>query len=107
MFKYIFKHDVITMALAPHLKRVKKERLGIYMDLLFGIISSVLAISGIIYVGIVGDIRYWGRYIFGLTFWICWLIFSFFLVGMGIYLWHQEKHFDERESKKDLKAPIV
>ena len=95
------------MALAPHLKRAKKERMGIYMDILLGIISSVLAISGIIYVGILGEIRNWGWYIFGLTFWICWLIFSFFLIGVGIYLWHQEKHFDEREPKKDLKAPIV
>lgn len=95
------------MALAPHLKRAKKERMGIYVDIILGIISSVLALSGLIFVGVLGEIRDWGWYIFGFTFWIVWLIFSFFLIGIGIYLWHQEKHFDEKKPRKDLKAPIV
>jgi len=95
------------MVLSSQMKRAKNERIGIYVDIFLGIISSVLALSGIIFVGIVGDVSNWGWYIFGLTFWICWLIFSFFLIGIGVYGYLQEKHFDEKEPRKDLKAPIV
>ena len=38
------------MALASHLKRDKKERQGIYFELICGIISSILALIGIIFV---------------------------------------------------------
>ncbi|MEE9376780.1 MAG: hypothetical protein V3V33_01950 [Candidatus Lokiarchaeia archaeon] len=88
-------------------RKIKDERKAIYFDIILGIISSVLALIGIIFVGISGEVKDWRWYIFGLTFWICWLIFSSFLIGLGIYLWHQEKHYDERELKEDLKAPIV
>ena len=95
------------MALSSQMKRAKNERIAVYLDILLGTISSVFALTGIIYVGILGDIEDWGMYIFGLIFWICWLILSLFLICLGIFLWYQEKHFDERGPRKDIKAQIV
>jgi len=89
------------------MNRVKNERIAFYLDIILGTISSVFAIIGIIIATILGDIINWGWYYFGLTFWICWLIFSLFLIGLGIYSRYQEKHFDESEPRKDLKPPIV
>ncbi len=95
------------MALAPHLKRAKKERQSIYFDLICGIISSILALSGIIFVKIKSEIIRPALFIAGLTFWIFYLCFAIFMIFLGIYLWYQEKHFDEKVQKKKLKAPIV
>ena len=43
----------------------------------------------------------------GASFWILYLILSIFLIGMGVYLWYKEKHWDEEKSRKDLKPPII
>ena len=95
------------MALASDLKRVKKERQGIYFDLICGIISSILALSGIIFVYVESGIVRPAFFFFGLAFWIFYLCFAIFMICLGIYLWYEEKHFDENEQRRDLKAPIV
>jgi len=87
-------------------KRDKKERQAIYFDLICGIISSILALTGIFYVAITQRIRNMGMFITGAAFWFFYLIFSLFLIGMGIYLWYKEKYWDEKTYKKDLKPPI-
>lgn len=87
-------------------KRDKKERQAIYFDLICGIISSILALTGIFYVAITQKIRNLGMFITGASFWILYLILSFFLISMGIYLWYKEKHWDETTSRKDLIPPI-
>jgi hypothetical protein len=87
-------------------KRVRKERQAVYFDLICGNLSSFLALTGIFYVAITQRIRNIGMFITGAAFWIFYLIFSFFLIGMGIYLWYKEKHWDEMTARKDLKPPI-
>lgn len=52
-------------------KRDKKERQGIYFDLICGIISSVISLTGIFYVAITGRIRNWGMFITGADFGFC------------------------------------
>jgi hypothetical protein len=95
------------MALATGEKRAKKERQQLYFDLICGIISSIAAISGIIYTGLTQKISNYVNYITGLSFWIFYLSFSIFLIALGIYLWHKERYFDEKKSKKEIKAPLV
>ncbi|MBY8985768.1 MAG: hypothetical protein KGD65_11905 [Candidatus Lokiarchaeota archaeon] len=63
------------MALAKGEKRAKKERQQLYFDLICGIISSTLAITGIIYVGLTQRISNYINYITGLSFWIFYLCF--------------------------------
>lgn len=94
------------MPLTTQEKRDKKERQQIYFDLTCGIASSILALIGIIYVGLTQKITNYEMYIAGLSFWIFYLCFSIFMICLGIYLWYKEKHWDEKQYKKDLKPPI-
>ncbi|MFX1374646.1 MAG: hypothetical protein ACFFA0_02430 [Promethearchaeota archaeon] len=87
-------------------KRVKKERIALYCDLICGIISSILSLTGIFYFAITEGITKVSSFIVGTIFWILYLAFSIFLICMGIYLWYKEKHWDEKQYKKDLKPPI-
>ncbi len=87
-------------------KRDKKDRQALYFDLIWGIVSSILALTGIFYVAITQKIKNMGMFITGASFWILYLILSIFLIGMGVYLWYKEKHWDEIIPKKDLKPPI-
>jgi amino acid permease len=87
-------------------KRDKKDRQALYFDLICGIVSSILALTGIFFVAITQKIRNMGMFITGASFWILYLILSIFLIGMGVYLWYKEKHWDEEKSRKDLKPPI-
>ncbi|MFX1311497.1 MAG: hypothetical protein ACFFHD_02650 [Promethearchaeota archaeon] len=87
--------------------RVKQERKSIYFDLICGTFSSTIALIGIIFVGLTKKITHLIIYYIGLTFWICYLIFSIFMICLGIFLWYKEKHFDEQKPKKDLKPPII
>ncbi len=87
-------------------KRDKKDRQALYFDLICGIVSSILALTGIFYVAITQKIRNMGMFITGASFWILYLILSIFLIGMGVYLWYKEKYWDEIIPKKDLKPPI-
>ena len=92
------------MTLAPHLKRVKKERQGFYFDLICGIISSILSLIGIIFVTMKSGIVSPAFFFVGLSFWILYLCFAIFMICLGIYLWYKEKHFEEYEQRRDLKA---
>ena len=87
-------------------KRDRKDRQALYFDLICGIVSSILALTGIFYVALIQRIRNFGIFITGASFWILYLILSIFLIGMGVYLWYKEKHWDEITPKKDLKPPI-
>lgn len=92
---------------SPVEERIKRERSAIYFDCICGASSAILSLSCIIFFAIKEGILYPGRFSFGLTFWIILLIFSLTLIGIGLYQYLQEKHFDEKEPRKDLKAPIV
>jgi len=90
---------------------LKSARIAVWFDCICGVFSSIIALIGITFVTLNPAQHF--QYVFnewfviGLTFWIGYLIFSFFLIGLGIYTWYREKHFDERKIKKKLKAPIV
>lgn len=85
----------------------KSSRKAIYFDLICGVVCSTTALTGIVFVSITQEITYMAGWVTGLTFWILYLIFSLFLISVGIYTWWREKHFDERKMKKDIKAPLV
>jgi hypothetical protein len=95
------------MALSQGKRKAKKERKAIYFDIICGTVSSVLSLSGLIYVAILNQIVSIGWYTAGVTFWVGYLLFSMFLIGMGIYTWRKEKNFEKYEPRKDLKAPIA
>lgn len=82
-------------------------RIAIYVDVIFALISSILSLIGITYVVNTEKIENLGLFTLGLTFWICYLLLSLFLIGFGIYSHYQEKNFDKKKPKYDVKAPIV
>ncbi|TET55939.1 MAG: hypothetical protein E3J52_12720 [Promethearchaeota archaeon] len=88
-------------------REIKNERKAIYFDIICGIISSVLALTGLTFAAISKRIFSMGWFTVSVTFWTGYLLFSFFLIGLGIYTWKKEKNFDSMEPRKDLKAPIV
>lgn len=94
------------MTLTPRSKE-KNYRTEIYFDCICGVISALLSISCMIYVAIIEEIQNPGWFIVSLTFWGCYLLFSFFLIGLGIYTYYQKENFDKKKSKKDLKPPII
>lgn len=87
--------------------KIKRERKSLYFDLICGSVSSIIALSGIVYVLITQGIRDLKMFIIGASFWIFYLCFSIFLICLGIYLWYKEKHWDESKSRKDLKPPRI
>ncbi|MFX1374380.1 MAG: hypothetical protein ACFFA0_01075 [Promethearchaeota archaeon] len=95
------------MALAQGKRRAKKERKAIYFDIICGLISSLLSLGGLIYVAVLNQIVSIGWFTAGVTFWVSYMIFSFFLIGVGVYTWHKEKNFDKYAPRQDLKAPIA
>ena len=95
------------MALARGKSAVKKERQAIYFDLICGVVSSTIAISGLVFVAVLNAIKSLKWYLVGVVFWTGYLIFSILMISYGIYIYRQDKHFDEREPRKNLRAPIV
>lgn len=87
--------------------RIKRERISIYFDCVCGAFSSILSLGCIIFFAIKEGIPYPDRFSLGLAFWIMSLILSLGLIAIGIFQYQQEKHFDEKKIRKDLKAPIV
>lgn len=85
----------------------KSHRRAIYFDLICGVICSTTALIGIIFVSLTQQITYMAGYLMGLTFWIFYLIFSLFLISVGIYTWWREKNFESQSPRNDLKPPIV
>lgn len=87
--------------------QAKNERKALYFDIICGITSTVLALTGIIFAAISHRIFSMGWFTVSITFWTGYLLFSFYLIGLGIYTWKKEKNFDKFEPRKDLRAPIV
>ena len=69
--------------------------------------SSIIALTSIIFVSIMYGITNMVGWLTGLTFWILFLILSLFLISIGFYTKWKENHFDDRTPRKDLKPPIV
>ncbi|MFX1380388.1 MAG: hypothetical protein ACFFA4_14985 [Promethearchaeota archaeon] len=88
-------------------KQEKNERRAIYFDVFCGMTSSSIALTGIAYAIINQRVASIGWFTIHMTFWIGWLLFSLFILSLGIFTWYKEKHYDDYEQKKNLKAPIV
>jgi uncharacterized membrane protein len=87
---------------------VRNQRIAIYVDCICGIISSLIAISGIIFFALPLGITNSSFFTISLTFWIFWLLFSLYFIGLGLSIHHANKNFDSNaKPKKKLKAPLV
>ena len=97
------------MVVASEEKRIKKLRQQMYFDLSAGVISASISLASItfVYVNRHNFSFNLGYFILGLTFWIAYLCFSLFLISLGIYRAHQEKHWDPSMQRKNLKAPRI
>ena len=85
----------------------KKERQKIYFDCICGAVCSISALIGILFFT-KGKILYSTHYIISLSFWIGYLAFSLFMIGLGIYKHYQDKSFNpDAIPKKKLKTPKV
>ncbi|MFW9881906.1 MAG: hypothetical protein ACFFG0_53260 [Candidatus Thorarchaeota archaeon] len=94
----------------PRKDPAKEERKNLYFDLICGIINSGFAVISIIFVSIVYGIRYGAGFYFGLTFCLCYLGVTIFLVLYGIYTKYTEKNYDiisKKKKKRESKPPIV
>lgn len=88
-------------------EEARNDRISVYVDCIAGSISSSLALIAIVFTTIKYGISNPKWYTIGLTFWICWLIFSLFLIALGIYTHMKNKNFDETKASKDLRPPII
>ena len=87
--------------------QAKSECKSVYFDLICGVVCSITALTGIIFVSVMFEITNMVNWLSGLVFWILYLIFSLLLISYGFYTKWKEKHYDERAPRKDLKPPIV
>ena len=91
-------------------KRLRNERIAIYVDCICGTTSSLIAVIGIIFFALPLGITNPTFFIAGLAFWIFYLLFSFYLIGLGIYTYYANKNYETRaKSRKPrkLKAPMI
>ena len=88
-------------------KEIKDERIALYFDLICGVVTSSVALTGLTYVFVSHRIFSIGWFTISITFWLGFLLLSLLLIGYGIYTYQKNKHFDSSEPRKDLKAPIV
>jgi hypothetical protein len=95
--------------------RLKRERIAIYVDCILGSISAIVSLSAILFVIIIEGpegIEFNTNFVISLTFWICWLIFSLGIIGIGVYKYFQEKNPDKWRAKMEkrrekLEPPIL
>ena len=69
----------------------KSERRRLYFDLICGMVSSILALIGIIFFAVMYGITNMTGWLTGLTFWILYLLLSISMVAIGVYTKHKER----------------
>lgn len=87
--------------------QARQERISVYVDCILGTISAILSLSGIAFFTIKFGVSNRTTYTIGLTFWVFWLLFSLFLIGLGIYTHMKNKNFDQTKTRRDLRPPVV
>ncbi len=87
--------------------QIKNERKAIYFDLICGVISSVIALSGITFVAISGRVTSIGWFTASVVFWGLYFLFSILMIIFGLYSNYKSKNFDPSKYKKDIKPPII
>ena len=93
---------------AQQQKKLKSLRIQIYFDCICGIICSITAFIGIFFYTKQEGILFPINFAIGFLFWIGYLLVSIFMIGLGIYTYYREQHFNpDAIPKKDLRAPIV
>ena len=91
-------------------KQIKNERIAVYFDCICGTTSSLIAIIGIIFFALPLGITNFSLFIASLTFWIFYLLISFYLIGLGIFTHYANKNYETRvksRKPKKLKAPMI
>ena len=68
--------------------------------------SCIIFLIGLVFVATKTRLKKPSLFAASLTFWICYLIFSIAIIGLGIYSKIKEIKFDPNKLKKPLKAPI-
>lgn len=71
--------------------QAKSERKRLYFDLICGIVSSVLALTGIIFFAVMYGISNMAGWLTGLVFWILYLLLSIFMISIGVYTKYKER----------------
>lgn len=88
-------------------EEAKGERKAIYCECIMGVISSIIAFIGIFYSVIHGGIQDPGYFSVGFTFWMGYLIFSLFIIFLGIRGFYHQKKYGVKKPKKKIKPPII
>jgi len=92
----------------PSEDALKSHRASIYFDSICGSTWSIIAFVCIAYTISHKGIYDITGFIIWLVFWIVSFSISLFFIFLGIYTWHQEKHYTEKSKKrKDIKPPII
>lgn len=76
--------------MTPRLNKEKSERKRLYFDLICGLVSSILAIIGIIFCAVMYGIKDMAGWLTGLVFWVLYFFLSVFLLSIGLYTKHKE-----------------
>ena len=73
------------------LDEAKRKRKGLYFDLICGIVSSIFALTAIIFSTVMFGITSMVGWLTGLSFWILYFMLSMFIIGIGLYTKRKEK----------------
>ena len=89
-------------------KDLLRHRRALYFDCIAGsgiaIFSLTLIFTGTRYT----EITDFASYLLSLGFWIFFLAFALFLIGVGLYGFYLEKKYPEGvPTKKEIRAPMV
>jgi O-antigen/teichoic acid export membrane protein len=79
------------MIMPRRIDEAKSERKRLYFDLICGIVSSILALTGIIFFAVMYGITNMGGWLTGLVFWILYLSLSIFMISIGVYTKYKER----------------
>ncbi len=85
----------------------KSYRSALYFECICGVVSSIISIFSIIFMALIEGIYSSKLFTIAIIFWSSYLLFSIFLISIGIITYFQEKKYGVKKSRKELKPPIV
>lgn len=86
---------------------VRRERKAIYCECIIGVISSIICLIGIFYSVFQYGIQDPTTFTLGFALWMGYLIFSLFIIFLGIRGFYHQKKYGMKKPKKKIKPPIV
>lgn len=87
--------------------KLKKERKAVYFDLTCGMVSSIISLVAMTFSIMNSGVNEMGFFTMSVTFWIGYLLFSIFMICIGIWGHYKTKKHGFVKSKKALKVPIA